>query len=115
MQALREVETVLSMRDYTNEAWKPKVISTVANEGKGVEELASSNLEHHACINQSVGAERILFQRVEYELGLVFKTELERLVFQGLKGTGKKKNIFRKFWMDKMISIQSSTKNSRTS
>jgi len=91
IKALREVETVLSMKDYPEDAWKPKAVSTVANEGQGIEELTSSILEHHAYINKSTKTDRIRFQRVEYELALVFKNELERVVLQGLKGTGKKK------------------------
>ena len=83
------------MRDYQDDIWKPKVVSTVATEGKGIEELVDVIMEHQAFINQSGRKDRILSQRVEYELGLVFKNELERIVLQGLKGTGKKKEYIR--------------------
>jgi hypothetical protein len=39
--------------------------------------------------------ERAAFQRVEQELGLIFRDELERVIFKGLKGTGKKKRYIR--------------------
>jgi len=94
-QALREIEAVLSMKDHTDDAWKPKVVSTVASEGKGIEELVSAINEHHAYMNQSERIEGIRFQRAEYELGLVFKNELERLVLQELKRKGKKKKFIR--------------------
>jgi LAO/AO transport system kinase len=95
VQALREVEVVLSMRDYPDDVWKPKVVSTVALEGQGIEELAAAIREHQAHINEGQRKNNIHSQRVEYELGLVFKNELERLVLKGLKGTGKKKQYIR--------------------
>lgn len=95
IQTLREVEVVLAMKGYPDDAWKPQVIPTVATEGKGIEELTSAILEHQVYINQSERADKIRSQRVEYELGILFKNELERLVLQGLKGTGKKKKYIR--------------------
>jgi len=96
IQALREVEAVLSMKTYPDKAWKPRVLSTVATEGKGIRELVSAIQEHNVFINQGARADRFRFERVEYELSLVFKNELERLVHEGLKGTGKKKKYIRK-------------------
>lgn len=90
-KTLREVEMVLSMKHYHGDEWVPVVVSTVAKEGKGIEELVSAILDHNTYINHSVRADRILSQRVEYELRLVFRNELERLALKGLKETGKKK------------------------
>jgi len=45
---------------------------------------------HHAYFRKSRVIDQVKYDRVEIELGLIFKDELEKLIFKGLKGTGKK-------------------------
>jgi len=35
--------------------------------------------------------DQVKYNRVEQELGLIFKDELQKIIFKGLKGTGKKR------------------------
>ncbi len=51
--------------------------------------------DHQDFLRQGVAINNALSQRVEHELGLIFKEELERIVFRGLKGTGKKRRYIK--------------------
>lgn len=90
-QTMREVEAALSMKKYSEDTWRPRIIPTVATEGEGIDELVASIYKHQDHLQQKIEIDKVRFQRVAYELGLIFKDELERIVFKGLKGTGKKK------------------------
>jgi putative protein kinase ArgK-like GTPase of G3E family len=76
--------------------WQPRVIPTVSSAPKpegiqGIDELVGAVLDHQAYLHESRAIEEAHFKRVEQELGLVFKDELEKIIFKGLKGTGKKR------------------------
>jgi LAO/AO transport system kinase len=71
------------------------VISTVATSGEGIGDLVEGILAHQDYLHNSDAMERVAFQRVEQELGLIFRDELERVIFKGLKGTGKKRRYIR--------------------
>ena len=58
---------------------------------RGVDELTDAIAEHQAFLRKSKAIYQVEFDRVEQELGLIFKDELEKLIFKGLKGTRKKK------------------------
>jgi len=91
LQALRAVEAALSLKGMPEGLWRPVVVSTVATEGRGIDELVRAILAHREHLERGEGMERARSQRVEHELGLIFRNELERIVFRGLKGTGMKK------------------------
>ncbi len=91
LQALRAVEAALSLKVFPEGAWRPRVLSTVATEGKGIEELVEAILGHRDHLQRGEGMNQARSQRVEHELGMIFRDELERVVFRGLKGTGIKK------------------------
>jgi LAO/AO transport system kinase len=91
IQALRSVEAALSLKQHQKGSWRPRVVETVAIDRKGIDELMEAIFDHQNFIRQGVAIKDISSQRVEHELGLIFKDELERIVFHGLKGTGKKK------------------------
>ena len=76
--------------------WAPKIIPTVAvatrSDGiQGIDELVEAILEHQTYIRDNRMLAEIQSQRIEQELSLIFKDEVEKLVFAGLKGTGKKR------------------------
>jgi len=93
---IRHLQGVLSVASFKEGEWMPKVIPTVSVAGKpedlrGIDELADAITEHRAFLRKSRAIDQVKFHRVEQELGLIFKDELEKLIFKGLKGTGKKK------------------------
>lgn len=94
---LRGLEATLNMAlgDKQN-GWIPRIVPTVAacvHEGQvqGIEELIEAILAHQAHLRESRTIDQIQAKRVEQELGLIFKDEMEKIVFTGLKGTGRKK------------------------
>ncbi|MBL7213608.1 MAG: methylmalonyl Co-A mutase-associated GTPase MeaB [Desulfobacteraceae bacterium] len=93
---LRHLNTTLSAASFEEGEWVPKVIPTVSVGGKpqdiqGIDELISAIQEHHAHLQKTDAIDQIKSERVEHELGLIFKDELQKLIFKGLKGTGRKK------------------------
>ena len=94
-QALRSLEAAISLKSSQEGEWRPRVISTVATSGEGIADLVEGILAHQNYLHNSDAMERVAFQRVEQELGLIFRDELERVIFKGLKGTGKKRRYIR--------------------
>ncbi len=93
---MRHLQGVLSVGSFKEGEWIPKVIPTVSVAGKpedlrGIDELADAIAEHQAFLQKSRAIDKVKYDRVELEIGLIFKDELEKLIFKGLKGTGKKK------------------------
>jgi len=94
---LRGIEAALrSGGRGTEGTWMPKVIPTVAvgtrsSDILGIDELMGAVMEHQTFLKQSRAMERVQAARIEQELGLIFREEVERLVFAGLKGTGRKR------------------------
>lgn len=95
IQVLRSIEATLSLKHSEEGEWKPRVISTVATSGGGIDDLMEGIMAHQDYLHNSDAMERAAFQRVEQELGLIFRDELERVIFKGLKGTGKKRRFIR--------------------
>jgi putative protein kinase ArgK-like GTPase of G3E family len=58
---------------------------------RGIDDLMDAIAEHQKYLYVSDAFDKVKFERIEQELGLIFKEELQKLVFKGLKGTGKKK------------------------
>jgi LAO/AO transport system kinase len=80
--------------------WVPRVMPTVATASKaegieGIDELVEAISAHQSYLHESRAIEEVQAKRVEQELGLVFKDELEKVIFAGLKGTGKKRDYIR--------------------
>lgn len=93
---LRNLETTLHLALHEEEmAWVPKLISTVAIGNRpsdivGIDSLVDAILEHQTYLRKSQAIKAVQVKRIEQELNLIFKDEVEKLVFSGLKGTGKK-------------------------
>lgn len=93
---LRHVQGSLSMARFKEGEWVPRVIPTVSVASKpediqGIDEVTAAIEEHQGYLQESKTIDRVKFDRIDQELGLVFKDELQKLIFKGLKGTGKKK------------------------
>lgn len=95
--ALRTLEATLHFSSQKKEdAWSPRVIPTVAvatksDEIQGIDELVAAILEHQTYMRDHQSIDEIHAKRIEQELSLIFKDEVEKFVFAGLKGTGKKR------------------------
>ncbi|MDY6850811.1 MAG: methylmalonyl Co-A mutase-associated GTPase MeaB [Thermodesulfobacteriota bacterium] len=81
-------------------AWTPQVIPTVAVGAKsedirGIDELIEAIMSHQAFLHKSRAIEEVRAKRIERELGLAFKDEIEKIVFAGLKGTGRKRDYIK--------------------
>jgi LAO/AO transport system kinase len=93
---IKNLQVSLSVTSFKEGEWVPQVIPTVAVASKpediqGIDELMAGIVKHQEYLNTSSAIERVRFERVEQELGLIFKDELQNIIFKGLKGTGKKK------------------------
>jgi len=94
---LHSLEAMLSLGLGDKQGgWQPRIIPTVAagvraDQVQGIEELVAAIFAHQEYLRQSRAVDQIQARRVEQELGLIFKDELEKIVFAGLKGTGRKR------------------------
>jgi LAO/AO transport system kinase len=93
---LRHIEAILSIGSFKEGDWVPKVIPTISVASKaenlrGIDDLMDAIAEHQKHLHVTDAFEEVKFERIEQELGLIFKEELQKLIFKGLKGTGKKK------------------------
>ena len=94
--SLRHLQSTLSVVSLKGKEWIPPIIPTVSVASKakniqGIDELTAAITRHHEYLQKTKVIDQIKFERVEQELGLIFKDELQKLIFKGLKGTGKKK------------------------
>jgi LAO/AO transport system kinase len=95
-RSLRQLQSALSVASLEEGQWVPRVIPTISmgsrpDDLKGIDKLASAITEHQEYLHTTRSIDQVKFERVEEELGLVFKDELQRLIFKGLRGTGKKR------------------------
>lgn len=93
---LRNLEAILNHRASQQKGkWAPRVIPTISFCSKdqeiiGIDDLIQEINAHQSYLTKSRNTEKALTERVEQELRLMFKNEVEKLVFAGLEGTGKK-------------------------
>ncbi len=93
---LRHLEASLTIASMEEDTWLPIVVSTVSVADKaenivGIEKLVKAIETHQQFLHDSRKIDRIKYERVEQELGFIFKDQLQKLIFKGLKGTGKKR------------------------
>jgi LAO/AO transport system kinase len=60
-----------------------------------MDELVDAIQAHQAHLRTSRALEEVQNRRIEQELSLIFRDALEKLVFSGLKGTGRKRECIR--------------------
>jgi LAO/AO transport system kinase len=95
--ALRTLEATLHFSSQKGEdAWSTRIIPTVAVATRsggiqGIDDLVAAILEHQTYLRDNQSFDEIHARRIEQELSLIFKDEVEKFVFAGLKGTGKKR------------------------
>lgn len=95
-RSLRHLQGALTAGSFEEGEWMPRVVPTVSaaikpEDLQGIDELTTTIAEHQAYLRKTRAIERVIYNRVEQELGLIFKDELQKIIFKGLKGTGKKR------------------------
>ncbi|MBK5100146.1 MAG: methylmalonyl Co-A mutase-associated GTPase MeaB [Desulfobacteraceae bacterium] len=93
---LRHVQGSLSAGCVEEGEWVPQVVPTVSaahrpEEIRGIDELIDAVAAHQDHLQKTKPINRVKYERIEQELDLIFKDELQKLIFKGLRGTGKKK------------------------
>ena len=94
--SIRHLENSISAAIFKEDDWIPKVIPTICladkpSDVKGIDELVEMIEEHQQFLKKTNAIDDKKFKRVEQELSIIFKDELQKVVFTGLRGTGKKK------------------------
>lgn len=95
---LRNLEAALSRgRDKNEGRWFPPIIPAISSCPQnqqiiGINDLIGAIEAHQLYLKESRYEKKVLAKRIEHELGLIFKNEVEKLVFAGLKGTGRKRH-----------------------
>lgn len=90
------LETIIHYGMDKKKGWIPRVVPTIAFASKsadirGMEELVQAIMDHQAYLHETRKIDDVRNKRIEQELSLVFKDEVEKVVFAGIKGTGKKR------------------------
>lgn len=101
----RSLEASLSRSvDKEQGKWIPRVIPTISSRAQnqqimGMEDLIKGIEAHQLYLKEGRNEEKALAKRIEHELRLIFKNEVERLVLAGLKGTNKKRKYIKAIMM----------------
>ncbi len=97
---LNHLEATLSLASFKEGEWVPRIVPTVSVASKpediqGLDELMAVMAEHQEYLQTTRAIDQAKFERTEQELGLIFKDELQKLIFKELEGTGKKKQYIK--------------------
>lgn len=92
-----DLEMMLDTRGgLDGEAWKPRVLSTVALEGTGVEEVAGAVREHYAYLKASGGLEQHTALRMKAELIGILNQRVSRAAERALGEGGAGEELVRR-------------------
>ncbi|MDP2643434.1 MAG: methylmalonyl Co-A mutase-associated GTPase MeaB [Desulfobacterales bacterium] len=96
----RHMEAALNTRSFTQGQWVPRVIPTISVATKpallrGIEALMDAIADHQKFLHATGAMEKAKLDRIEQELGHIFRDELQKLVVQSLEQTGKKETYIR--------------------
>lgn len=102
VNCLRNLEATMHMAmTHKDSGWVvARIIPTVATAPKtedlqGIDELVAAITTHQAYLHEGLVIDRIQAKRIEQELSLVFRDEVEKFIFKGLSGTGKKRQYIK--------------------
>ncbi|MBL0702180.1 MAG: methylmalonyl Co-A mutase-associated GTPase MeaB [Desulfosarcina sp.] len=93
---IRHLQGAVTAANIPAGAWTPMILPCISVSDKpanikGQDKIIKGIYEHFDFLNKSKALDKIKFRRLELELGLILKDELQNLIFKGLKGTGLKK------------------------
>jgi LAO/AO transport system kinase len=91
-ETVRDLEAMLDLSGHTE--WRPRIVTTVATRGEGIDELWDAISEHRAFLEQGGRLERRREDRLRDELRAIVRARLEEQVdgacrgeaFEGLLG-----------------------------
>jgi LAO/AO transport system kinase len=102
---LRSLEASLSCCAGKQDGeWIPRVIPTVSSGAQnqrivGVDDLMKEIEVHQLYLKEGRNGEKARAKRIEHELGLIFRNEVERMVLAGLRGTNKRRKYIKAIMM----------------
>jgi LAO/AO transport system kinase len=97
-KALLDVEIALKMRSAPEDGWYVPIVLTVATEEKGIDKLLEQIEKHQSHLRKCVGLRKFAFRKAEKEGSVLVKDEIERIIFDHLKGTG-----LRRKYLDRIV------------
>src|SRR4051794_34519794 len=83
-ETVRDLELMLDLSGHTD--WRPKIVTTVATRGEGVDELWDAIREHRAFQEEGGRLERRREARLREELRAIVRTRLEAQVADACRG-----------------------------
>jgi len=100
-KALLELEVALKMRRVEEEGWPVPVVPAVATAGEGIDEVMDQIEKHQVHMRKGDGLKQYAFQKAEKEGSVIIKDEIERVIFDHIRGTG-----LRRKYLDKIVAGQ---------
>ena len=98
-KAVLDLEIALRMHPVGEEAWSVPVVPTVATTGEGIDDLVDRIGKHQKHIRKGNGLKQFAFRKAENEAGILIKDEIERVIFDHIRGTG-----LRRKYLDMIVS-----------
>jgi LAO/AO transport system kinase len=74
------------------------VVPTVATTGDGIDEVMDQIERHQAHMRKGDGLKQYAFQKAEKEGSVIIKDEIERVIFDHIRGTG-----LRRKYLDRIV------------
>jgi LAO/AO transport system kinase len=91
-KALLDLEVALKMRRVEEEGWPVPVVPAVATTGVGIDEVMDQIERHQVHMRKGDGLEQYAFRKAEKEGSVIIKDEIERVIFDHIRGTGLRRN-----------------------
>jgi LAO/AO transport system kinase len=95
-KALLDLETALRFRSSVEDGWPVPIVCTSASKVEGIEELVNAIEKHQSHLRTGEGLSKFVFKRAEKEGSVLLKDEIERAIFDSLKGTGLRRKYLEK-------------------
>jgi LAO/AO transport system kinase len=95
-KAILDLEVALRMRPTAADGWSVPVVPTVATTEEGIDEVVGHIENHQAHIRQGDGLKKFAFQKAEKEGSVLIKDEIERVIFDHIRGTGLRRKYLEK-------------------
>ncbi|MFQ5612946.1 MAG: methylmalonyl Co-A mutase-associated GTPase MeaB [Anaerolineae bacterium] len=96
--ALKNLRMLLELASSPEEAWTPRLVSTVAAAPKtygirGIDDLMAEIAAHRQFLQSGRNLERMKRQRVEQEINLIFQERVQDYFFNAMNGVGRKEEV----------------------
>jgi LAO/AO transport system kinase len=95
-KAILDLEVALRMRPAAEDGWTVPVVPTVSTTEVGVDDVVSHIEKHQAHIRKGDGLKKYALSKAEKEGSVLIKDEIERAIFDNLRGTGLRRKYLEK-------------------